>query len=80
MMYGWGPGQDWWAVMAVSMVAFWAIVVFGIVALVRHRGRTDDSVVGASTDPHAILRARFAQGEIDEAEYRKRLAVLREKV
>jgi len=83
MMYGWG-GQGWgpgaWAVMAIAMVIFWAIVVFGIVALVRYFGHTHGSPVAERMDPEAILRTRLAQGEIDEEEFRKRLAVLREKV
>jgi len=82
MMYwgggGWGAG--WWAVMAIAMVIFWAIVVFGIVALVRYFGHTHDAPTSEKTDPEAILRTRLARGEIDEEEFRKRLAVLREEV
>lgn len=32
--------------------------------------------VGGENDPRAILAARYARGEIDESEYRQRLAVL----
>lgn len=47
-------------------------------------GRGDDGTDDAGGigtgdgDPVAILRERFARGEIDEAEYRSRVAVLRE--
>ena len=32
---------------------------------------------GESGDPEEILKGRFARGEIDEAEYARRLAILR---
>jgi len=83
MMYGWG-GHGWgvgmWIVMAVAMVIFWAIVVFGTVALVRYLGHTHDAPLPEKTDPEEILRTRLARGDIDEEEFRKRMAVLREKV
>ena len=83
MMYGWG-GHGWgvgmWIVMAVAMVIFWAIVVVGIVALVRYVGHAHDAPVPEKTDPEEILRTRLARGDIDEEEFRKRMAVLREKV
>jgi putative membrane protein len=82
MMHGWG-NQGWglgmWIVMAVAMVIFWAIVVFGIVALVRHFGHTHDQPSGTPPGAEAILRERLARGEIDEEEFRKTLAALREK-
>lgn len=86
MMYGWG-NQGWgvgmWIVMAVAMVIFWAIVVFGVVALVRYLGHSHDTPPGpASTpmsDPEAILRERLARGEIDEEQFKKTLATLRER-
>jgi putative membrane protein len=85
MMYGWGNG-GWglgmWIVMAVAMVIFWAIVVFGVVALVRYFGHSHDGQGAASTtasDPEAILRERLARGEIDEEQFKKTLGTLREK-
>jgi putative membrane protein len=82
MMYGWGY-QGWgigmWVFMAVAMVIFWAIVVFGIVALVRTFGHTHETPSVAPAGPEGILRERFARGEIDEEEFRKTLVALREK-
>lgn len=81
MMYGWGNG-GWgvgmWIAMAVAMVIFWAIVVFGVVALVRYFGHTHDAPPSSKADPEGILRERLARGEIDEEEFRKRIAVIRE--
>ena len=71
-MWGWHDGWSWWA-MVLSMVVFWALVVAGIVLVVRAVGRParprsgDDGASG-----RRILDERFARGEIDEAEYRSR--------
>ena len=81
MMYGWGNngwGAGMWIVMAIAMVIFWAIVVFGVVALVRHFGHSDDEPPWKKADPEAILRERLARGEIDEEDFRKKLTLLRE--
>jgi putative membrane protein len=75
-MGGWG-----YAGMAVGMVLFWALIIAGIVALVRYAGG-DQSNRGTSPtgppDPEHLLAIRFARGEIDETGYREKLAVLRD--
>jgi putative membrane protein len=82
MMYGnntWG----WvgWTLMAFGMVAFWALVITAIVLAVRwlidQRGTTGPPVVRQNR-AEDLLAERFARGEIDDNEYRKRLALLRE--
>jgi putative membrane protein len=86
MMHGWGYQGGWgfgmWIVMAVAMVIFWAIVVFGVVALVRYLGHSHDTPPGPASGPvseaETILRGRLARGEIDEEQFRKTLATLRE--
>lgn len=85
MMYGWG-NQGWgagmWIIAAIAMIIFWAIVVFGVVALVRSLGHRHDIPAGPQPDTataaEVILRERLARGEIDEEQFRKTLAVLRE--
>ncbi len=81
MMWNYGMGWGGWLVMSVLMVAFWAAVVFGIVALFRRTspGKAPlDRQVGPREDEAVkALELRFARGEIDEQEYRSRLAVLR---
>ncbi len=82
MMYWYDHNMGWWgwAGMGIGMVLFWALLIAGIVALVvytkgdRHVPR--DATPAAS--PEQVLAARFARGEINETEYRDRLAVLRE--
>lgn len=78
-MVGWyddGLGWGGWLVMLLSMVTFWSLAVWAVVALFRS-GRSDDAWRPSKRDPMAILEERFARGEIDEAEYRARADVLR---
>lgn len=78
-MMGWyynGMGWGGWLVMAFSMVAFWALVVFAVVAIFRP-SRDERINHTRGQDPLDILGQRFARGEIDESEYHARLDVLR---
>ncbi|WP_254666379.1 SHOCT domain-containing protein [Humibacillus sp. DSM 29435] len=63
--------------MTVLMLAFWALVVGGVVALFRNRrpaGPDSGTTPGRSAEN--VLDERFARGEIDEQEYHARRAVL----
>lgn len=76
-MTGWG-----YTGMAVVMVVFWVLVIAGIVALVRYTSGANGPRVMSpypppGESPEQLLATRFARGEIDEAEYQQRLAVLR---
>ena len=77
MMWWYGPGMNSWGygLMTVSMVLFWALVIFGGVALVRYLGR-DERVTAGRPTPEQILAERFARGEINEDEYQHRLDLL----
>ncbi len=67
-----GPG--WWILIPIVWFLFFvAIVSFFVFNARRWRGRW------GSQAGEARLGERFAAGEIDEAEYRQRLAVLRER-
>ncbi len=79
MMWWYGNGMGAWGytLMTVSMLVFWGLVVFGVVALVRHLGRQDRSVTAGQPSPEQVLATRFVHGQIDEQEYRERLDVLR---
>lgn len=80
-MYWFGSGMSVWGyvLMTVSMVAFWALVVGGVVALVRYlsRGSRETVATPVPSTPEQILAERFARGEIDEDEYRNRVTTLR---
>jgi putative membrane protein len=72
-MSGWG-----WAFMVLGTVLFWALLIAAIVLLVRRAGR--GHFWGSDRPgPEELLAQRFARGEIDEAEYRQRMAVLAER-
>lgn len=74
-MSGWG-----WTVMIIGMVAFWALVITGLVLFVRYVGQSTQrphEQPPATRTPEQLLAERFARGEIDEAEYRHKLDVLR---
>ncbi len=91
-MYGHGMGfAGWWGI-GIAMLLFWAVVIAVIVLLVRWatgNRRTHDSppavghgqgppmVGGPPPEAHRILDERFARGEIDEEEYRRRRDLLR---
>lgn len=68
--WGWGAGL----LMAVSMVAIWALVIWGILTVARGN---DPSTGERDGRPEDILAKRFAAGDIDADEYRQRLEALR---
>lgn len=67
---GWGWGG--WLTMTLVMVAFWGLVAWVVVTLVRQTGTRHER----SPDADKILDERFARGEIDEEEYATRRAVI----
>lgn len=82
MMYWYGNGgmSGWgWALATIGMVVFWGVLITAGVALFRYLSRSPQqppATPGAPQSPEAILAERFARGEIDENEYRDRLAAL----
>ncbi|MCF3130812.1 SHOCT domain-containing protein [Streptomyces olivochromogenes] len=75
--------------MAVFMVLFWALIIAGVIALVRYlagpRHHQDSGPHPLNGEPRwgsrraeDVLAERFARGEIDDDEYVRRLALLRE--
>jgi putative membrane protein len=67
MMFWYGNGINGWgyALMAVSMIAFWGLVVAAVFYLVP------TGQASARATPAQILAERFARGEITEEEYRR---------
>jgi putative membrane protein len=81
MLNGWGysgMGAGAWTIMVFAMLVFWALVAFGIVAFFRRSSSTPSSDESSHDTPEKLLRARFARGEIEEAEFRTRMAALKE--
>jgi putative membrane protein len=77
--YGpWAAGFGW---LFFLVPLFWIVVIVLIVALVTRRRRAfwreHGAPWGAARSAESTLAERFAQGDIDEVEYRARLEVLR---
>ena len=76
-MSGWG-----YTGMVIGMVLFWALIIVGIIALIRYTTGATQTRVTATPHyrdyetPEQVLACRFARGEIDDTEYRIRLEVL----
>jgi putative membrane protein len=82
MMYWDSNGMNGWgyALMSVSTVLLWVLLITGIVLLIRYLGDDRRQVPDRSPRHGAaeqILAERLARGEIDDDEYRSRLDALR---
>jgi len=80
MDWGWGDGGGWLAMgltmvlwLAAAIVVVW-LIVRALLALERRGGPGEGP---ARETPEEILRRRFAAGEIDAEEFRRRMEVLR---
>ncbi|MBS4727911.1 SHOCT domain-containing protein [Mycobacterium sp. SM1] len=80
---GWmwdGGGWGGWIVMAIVMVLFLTAVIAAVALAIRYLGSSPPSEqpgYGLSR-AEEVLAERFARGEVDEEEYRRRMAALRE--
>ncbi len=70
--YGYGMGAFGW----IGMILFWALIILGIVYLLRALNLTQGFGQGSGDRPRAssdraldILRERYAKGEINKEEY-----------
>ena len=75
MFYMHNAGWGWWIVMSIGMVAFWALIIYAIVWLVRGRP-ADLHEERRGERPEEILNRRLAQGEISIDEYKQLRAAL----
>lgn len=78
MMWYWGAGVHWWGWLLgiASMLVFWGLLIWAVVA-VAGWARREGSPRKHGETAEVILARRFAAGEIDADEYRQRLATLR---
>lgn len=74
MMVGWDMTAWGWFWMLLTMGGGTLLLVLLVVLLTR--GTTTGSREAQPEAPKDILARRFARGEIDEAEYRRRLDAL----
>jgi putative membrane protein len=74
-MWGW---HDWswggWLVMTLTMLVIWGLLAWLLISILRPDGSTQSR----DRSPEDVLAERFARGEIDEEEYRRRLKTLGE--
>jgi putative membrane protein len=65
--------------MSLMMLIFWGGVAWVVVTLIQQTGtRPARDQPAPSADPLRILDERFARGEIDDDDYRRRRDVLRD--
>jgi putative membrane protein len=76
MYYGHGMGAWGYLLMTAYVLLYGGLVTAGIVVLVGYLGRSGPAG-GAHSSAETILADRFARGEIDAEEYRRRLGALR---
>jgi putative membrane protein len=71
---GWG----WWLLMSVGMVAFWVLVIYGIVWLARSASSSAPPAATRPADesPQQTLKRRLAAGDISVEQYERVRAVL----
>ncbi len=69
--YGYGPGGWGWMIGGwIMMFVVWALVIIGIVAVVRYvSGRGDAVRLDEGETPLEILRRRYAAGELTKEQF-----------
>ena len=71
---GWDGG--WSVFMVFGMIAFWGLVIVGMIWLLREIGNSRAAHAKPDDDPLRILDRRFAEGAISPDDYRERRAIL----
>lgn len=77
-MFWYDHDMGWWgyAGMGIGMVLFWALLIVGIVVLVRVITNPKPAATISMATPQQVLADRLARGAISESEYREKMAVL----
>ena len=79
MMGGFGHGMGGFGF--IMMIAFWILIVVGIVFAIRWLAASTNAVKSTHAigeTPQDILKKRYARGEIDKAEFEEKKKVLEE--
>lgn len=79
-----GMGAWGWTGMIIGSVLFWGLIIAALVLVARawrpRTGRRGTAPPTPPPTPERLLAERFARGEIDEEEYRRRQAALSDAV
>jgi putative membrane protein len=67
--YGYGPGWGWMIGGWIMMLVLWALVIIGIVALVRFLNDRGGQSRSDAETPLEILRRRYAAGELTKEQF-----------
>jgi putative membrane protein len=80
MWYGGNGGWAGWLLMTIAMVLFWALIITAVVLIVRYlvSQRPTGTSEGSTRTPEEVLAKRYARSEIDDEEYQRRQAPLRQ--
>jgi uncharacterized membrane protein/Zn-dependent protease with chaperone function len=78
---GWGS----WILTTGTTIVFWALVITAVVLLARYLLSLSQRTVGTThaagaSNAEQVLAERYARGEIDDEEYQRRLALLRQNI
>ena len=80
-MFTWHMGNEWmFGAGLIGMLLWLAVIVLVVVLVIRlvnNAGHRTNSGPATGESAEELLRRRFAAGEIDEEEFRRRLDVLR---
>jgi putative membrane protein len=68
-MMNWGFGM-WWF-MPFIMIAFWIVVIVGMISLIRWLARSDRGGEIKSETALDILKKRYAKGEISKEDFER---------
>lgn len=68
-------GWAWWSLMSVSMIAFWGLVAYGIMRVVRGSDRAPGPRRRPKPPP-TVLEHRLASGELSVEEFERMRDVL----
>jgi uncharacterized membrane protein/Zn-dependent protease with chaperone function len=77
--WGWGS----WILTTLTTVVFWALVITAVVLLVRYLLSLSQRTAGTThaagaSNAEQVLAERYARGDIDDDEYKRRLELLRQ--